>query len=222
MFRTNPIIWPANNGLEFQNGFSVVNPNLIGGVLPPGTAVIFALEAVNTTTNTPLANLYQHIVNSANILPFHGKRQVPAPASLAGQSIYLCVAVQTQGAIVARPSLVEIYHEIPDSSGLGKPEPADGTGLPKTFTLYPNYPNPFNPETTVRFYLPEASEVKLTVFNIVGEIVKTLVSGRRATGNHAEMWDGRNERGEPAVSGVYFLQMRAGNFKAVQKMVLTR
>jgi len=222
MFRTAPIIWPANNSLEFQNGFSVVNPNLIGGVLPPGAAVIFTLEAVNAATNTPRTNLYQQVVNSANILPFNGKRQIAAPASLAGQSIYLRVAVQTQGAIVAEPSLVEIYHETPDSSGLSKPELADGAGLPKAFTLYPNYPNPFNPETVIRFYLPEASEIELTVFNIVGEIVKTLVSGRRAAGNHAEIWDGRNERDEPVASGVYFLLMRAGNFKAVQKMVLTR
>ncbi|MGH7597280.1 MAG: FlgD immunoglobulin-like domain containing protein, partial [bacterium] len=110
----------------------------------------------------------------------------------------------------------------PDSSGLGKPEPANGTGLPKTFTLYPNYPNPFNPETAIRFYLPEESEVKLTLFNVVGETVKTLVSGRRAAGNHAEIWDGRNDHGELVASGVYFLQMRAGDFKAVQKMVLTR
>jgi hypothetical protein len=153
MFRTDPIIWPANNGLEFQNGFSVVNPNLIGGVLPPGTAVIFALEAVDAKTNTPLANLYQRVVNSANILPFNGKRQIVTPANLAGQSIYLRVAVQTHGAIIAKPSLVEIYHETSDSSGLNKPELADGADLPKTFTLYPNYPNPFNPETAIRFYL---------------------------------------------------------------------
>lgn len=222
MFRTDPIIWPANNGLEFQNGFSVVNPNLIGGVLPPGTAVIFALEAINATTNTPLASLYQQVVNSANILPFQGKRQVPTPANLAGQQIYLRVAVQTQGAIVAKPSLVEIYHEAPDSSNLGKPEPADGAGLPKIFTLYPNYPNPFNPETAIRFYLSEASEIELTVFNIVGETVKTLMSGRRTAGSHTEIWNGRNDRGELAASGVYFLQMRARDFKAVQKMILTR
>lgn len=229
MFRTDPITWPVNNGLELQNGFSIINPNLIGGVLPPGTAVVFTLEAVNAATNTPRANLYQQVVNSANILPFTGKRQIATPAGLAGQSIYLRVAVQTQGAIVAKPSFVEIYHETSDSSGLGKPELTDGAGLPKVFTLYSNYPNPFStngtfgkPETVIRFDLPETREIELTIFNMVGEKIKTLLAERRTVGSYVEIWDGRNSRGEPVTSGVYFLKMRAGDFTTTQKMMLLR
>jgi hypothetical protein len=222
MFRTEPMTLPTSGELIFHNSFSVVNPDLVDEVLPSGAAAIFSLEAVHAATKTPLANLYERVVTRNDILPFRGERRLPAPSALSGQQVYLRVAVKTQGPIVAKPSLVEIYHEMPDSSSLLRPELADATELPKTFALHPNYPNPFNPETSIHFDLPEASEMELVIFNAIGEKVKTLVQGQRAAGSYVEIWDGRNTGGEMVASGVYFLKLQAGDFIATQKMILLR
>lgn len=222
MFRTEPVILPANSVLVSQNGFSVINPQLLGNVLPLGTSVSFALEAVHAITNTPLATLYKQVVSRVDTSLFWGKRQFRVPSTLVGQPVYLRVVVSTLGSIVAKPSLVEIYQEVPDSSSLDKPEPANGVAVPKTLALYPNYPNPFNPETVIRFDLPEASEIELAIFNAIGAKVKTLVNGRCAAGQYMEIWDGRNARGELVASGIYFLKMRAGDFTATQSMILLR
>ncbi len=222
MFRTEPVILPANGELEFHNGFSVVNPRLLGNALPPRALVNFTLEAVEVSENIPLAVLHEQVVSRNDTLQFRGKRREPVPVALAGRQVYLRVAVRTREPIVAKPALVEIYHEIADSSGLQRPELADGKSLPQTFMLHPNYPNPFNPETAVRFDLPEASEVVLAIFNSLGETVKTLVNGQRAAGSYVEIWDGRNAGGEIVTSGVYFLKMRAKDFSATQKMILLR
>ncbi|MGH7595479.1 MAG: S8 family serine peptidase [bacterium] len=222
MFRTEPVTLPANGEVEFRNGFSLVNPRLIGNALPPGASVNFTLEAVEVSKNIPLAVLHERVVSRNDTLQFRGKRRETVPVTLAGRQVYLRVVARTQGPIVAKPALVEIYHEVADSSGLQRPELADGTSLPQTFMLHTNYPNPFNPETAIRFDLPEASEVVLAIFNSLGESVKTLVNGQRAAGSYVEFWDGRNAGGEMAASGVYFLKMRAKDFSATQKMLLLR
>jgi len=220
MFRTEPITLASNSNLSFQNGFSVLNSHLLNDLLPPGAFVNFSLEAVHDKTGIPLAILYQKIANRIDTLQYWGQRQVAIPPELAGQPVYLRVAVSTQGPIIAKPSMVEIYQESTDSTGLPRLRLVDNRELPKIFRLHPNYPNPFNPQTMVRFDLPEANRVELIIFNAIGEQIKILVADYRAAGNYVERWDGRNTYGELAASGVYFLQMRAGDFKAVQKMIL--
>jgi len=75
--------------------------------------------------------------------------------------------------------------------------------LPKVFALAQNYPNPFNPETQITFALPEAGEVRLRIYSIAGELVRTLANGKFASGKHAIRWDGRNRNGELVAAGVY-------------------
>jgi hypothetical protein len=94
--------------------------------------------------------------------------------------------------------------------------------LPKEFAVSPNYPNPFNPSTTIRYQLPQAAEVNLVIYNILGQQVRTLVNDRLEAGYHQAVWDGRNEAGVPAGSGVYLYIFQAGNFKQVQKMILMK
>jgi hypothetical protein len=93
------------------------------------------------------------------------------------------------------------------------------------FVLYPNYPNPFNPETNIRFEVPASSAgstVKLMVYNNLGMEVRTLVNGSVEPGIHSLKWDGRNNSGELMASGVYFLRIQAGTFNQTRKMLLTR
>ena len=89
--------------------------------------------------------------------------------------------------------------------------------LPTVFGLFPAFPNPFNPSTTINFALPQASSVKLTVYNQQGSVVADLVNGWREAGYHEVTFDGAG-----LVSGIYFYRIEAGDFSAAKKMVLLK
>ena len=94
---------------------------------------------------------------------------------------------------------------------------------PTRFELSPNFPNPFNPTTTIRYALPTAAKVSLIVYTVRGEKVATLAEEvRREAGYHAVVWDGRNDAGAAVASGVYFVRMQAGFFMQARKMVLIK
>jgi len=102
------------------------------------------------------------------------------------------------------------------------------TDLPIThYELFQNYPNPFNPETAISYQLsPKGqaaiSDVELIICNVLGQKVRTLVNQRQAAGRYKVTWDGRDERGEPLSSGIYFYTLTAGDFRKTGKMVLAR
>jgi len=93
---------------------------------------------------------------------------------------------------------------------------------PSHFELKGNYPNPFNPETVIKFNLPQDSRVTLRVYNILGQVVNTVVDEVLPAGAHAVVWDGKNEQGKDVASGVYFYRIKAGDFESTQKMTLLR
>ncbi|MFH0883602.1 MAG: T9SS type A sorting domain-containing protein [bacterium] len=95
-------------------------------------------------------------------------------------------------------------------------------GLPKVFALYPVYPNPFNPSTTVAFQLPKNAAVKVIVYNMLGQKVRTLIDQPMVAGQHTVMWHGVNDSNMPVASGVYFLRFDAADFHKMQKMVLIK
>ena len=90
------------------------------------------------------------------------------------------------------------------------------------FTLNGNYPNPFNPNTTISFSFGKESPVEIAVYNISGQKVKTLFSGKMSAGNQVAVWDGRDEKGQPVSSGVYFARMKSGVNVESCKMMLLR
>lgn len=91
------------------------------------------------------------------------------------------------------------------------------TGLPEAFALSQNYSNPFNPSATITFELPQASEVKLGVYDMLGREVSLLVNERKNAGVHEVKFDGTG-----LSSGVYFYQLRAGDFVGTRKLLLVR
>ncbi len=101
-------------------------------------------------------------------------------------------------------------------------ETAGNAEIPTVFVLMPNYPNPFNPETMISFGIPVDSEVELLIYNVLGQKVRNLYTGNKRAGWHNVRWDGNNEGGVRASSGVYILQMKAGEFKFAHKMTLLR
>lgn len=98
----------------------------------------------------------------------------------------------------------------------------EATTTPNGYVLDQNYPNPFNPETQIRFHLPVTSHVVVKVFNTQGQEIRQLVDLQYETGSHTLTWDGRDNTGRPVASGVYFYQLRAGDFALVRKMNLLR
>ncbi len=85
-----------------------------------------------------------------------------------------------------------------------------------------NYPNPFNPETVINFSLKTDTNVKISIFNVKGEIVKTLVNETLKRGNHQVVWDGKNNSGNISGSGIYFYKMQSDNYQATNKMLLIK
>ena len=94
--------------------------------------------------------------------------------------------------------------------------------LPESFELTQNYPNPFNPETVIPFALPEASQVRLTIYNVLGQQVARLVDDRLSAGFHKISWNGRDEYGRQVASGLYFVRMQALDFRTVRKVMLLK
>jgi len=92
--------------------------------------------------------------------------------------------------------------------------------LPQQFVLYDNYPNPFNPETTIEYQLSQASQVKLAVYNLLGQEVKTLINKNHEAGRFNLTWDGKDNLGQAVPSGVYFYRIQAEGFTQTKKMLL--
>jgi hypothetical protein len=94
--------------------------------------------------------------------------------------------------------------------------------LPSQFGLSQNYPNPFNPTTTIEYQVPQAAPVQMTVFNVLGQQICTLVDEVREAGRHQVIWDGRDRSGRPVASGIYFCLMTAGDYRQTRKMSLLK
>ena len=94
--------------------------------------------------------------------------------------------------------------------------------LPEDFELDANYPNPFNPVTTINFALPESADVRLEVYDMMGRRVATLINGQYAAGRYEATWNARSDAGTPVASGVYLYRLNAGSFESVKRMVLMK
>ena len=95
-------------------------------------------------------------------------------------------------------------------------------GLPDNYTLHQNFPNPFNPTTTLRYDLPEDAMTTITVYDMMGRLVQTLVSGNKSAGYHSLKWDATNRYGSPVSAGVYIYSIQAGNHRDIKKMILLK
>ncbi len=171
-----------------------------------------------------------------------GDSAFATPQVLADQAGVLTVAahgdVVSDGELmlrlVFRPT-TEIEHttlEITDSqtydralgfNRLALPAPVAVQTRPAVFSLAANYPNPFNPQTTIQYALPQAAAVGLTVYNVLGQPVRTLVAEHQAAGRYAVEWDATNDSGQSVSSGMYFYRLQAGgDFLDIKKMLLLK
>jgi hypothetical protein len=129
--------------------------------------------------------------------------------------------VNTQALLSLQPGEFHIY------TTMKLPTPDLGTidtvkSSPSDYALRQNYPNPFNSSTTIRFELPVESNVKVRIFNLLGEEIVTLVDAKEQAGVHEVRWNGAGSAGVVCSSGIYFVRIEAGGFVDVKRMVLLK
>ena len=113
---------------------------------------------------------------------------------------------------------VENINVVITNSNLG----IDNTLTPKMFALHQNYPNPFNPNTQIKYDLPEAKMVTVTIYDVTGCNIRTLMNMNKTAGYHSIRWDAKNDIGEGVAAGMYIYTVQAGDFRATKKMVLLK
>ena len=94
--------------------------------------------------------------------------------------------------------------------------------VPSSYALFQNYPNPFNPVTTISYELPEKSVVSLKIFSVTGSEILTMVNEEKSAGHYEAVWHACDKYGRPVGSGIYFYQLKAGDYKKIRKMLLVR
>jgi len=156
------------------------------------------------------------------------------------------IQLQGSGSITVSWNIIESNHNtivLADSKANGASFEMKGTGtqknvkltsntlvlkigasnlVPRVFSLSQNYPNPFNPTTRMQIGVPEASHVTVKVYDILGQLVKTLVNDDRPEGYQTIVWDGSSDAGRTVASGVYFVRMEAEKFVQIQKVVMMK
>lgn len=120
-------------------------------------------------------------------------------------------------AMAAAETFIDLLPSLEKSGETSAPSADGEDSLPQTFAVN-NYPNPFNPATTIRYSVPTASRVELKIYNALGQLVKTLVDGYQTTGEYAAVWDGKDGDSNLLASGIYFYRIQMGEFNAVRKM----
>ncbi len=140
-----------------------------------------------------------------------------------GKLVYLAVPFETIYPASSRDNLMARILEFFDVP-TNIPTFAGSNNKPERFKLHQNFPNPFNPSTTITFTLSEniSSKVTLDIYNALGEKVVTLLNEKKAPGQYNIVWNGRNNQNDPLPSGIYFYQLKAGRNIQSKKMTLIR
>ena len=97
-----------------------------------------------------------------------------------------------------------------------------GEVLPDSYSLEQNYPNPFNPSTTIEYSLPEQADVEISIYNLIGQRVSTIVDEEKPSGSYSVTWDGTDDNGKPVATGIYFYRLKAGSIQETRKMMLLK
>ena len=106
--------------------------------------------------------------------------------------------------------------------GVGLVGIAGDETIPREYRLSQNYPNPFNPTTVIHYDLPQSGEVSLSIYNLLGQKIKTLVRGYQSAGRYDVEWRGDNDRGTLVGSGVYIYRFESGDYQRTLKMILMK
>lgn len=228
---------PAAPSVVLPLSLTVIEPELPDVDLAPlaitDTIGTGSGKNISVTLHNPGAGRYRHfILDSAEttwltVLPVFDEMPAGGSATI---DIQLDAAGLTPGTYTANLRVVsndtlQPVSEVPVRMTVIEIVSVDdvaGNGVPADYALLPNFPNPFNPVTTIRYALPEAADVRLTIYNLLGQKVRTLVDARQNAGVFDVQWNGKNDRGISAGSGVYFYRLEAAGFRKSRKLLLLK
>ena len=167
---------------------------------------VYPAEEIYDTTVTTLSRTYQEILDNV----FEG-----SPVNAATVKYSVSATDGTDTVKVTGDDRVVFVNRYEYLSTVSE-------GIPLEFALHENYPNPFNPTTTLRFDLPDISDVTLTIYNMLGQRVKTFNMNDTPAGYHSIKWNATNDYGDPVGAGVYLYQLRTNQYVKTRKMVLLK
>lgn len=137
----------------------------------------------------------------------------PATHAIYGRAFYVWVDPRADGDNIYCGIVVYLPTDVDDGNNVIVPE---------AYSLAQNYPNPFNPSTEIQFVLPRNTDIKLAVYNMLGQHVKTLADGILSAGEHRVTWDATDERNNRVASGIYFYRLETSEYTALRKMILLK
>jgi hypothetical protein len=224
-----------HGGAKMAASFAATTPPNNDWLITPrvnlGTNSAIKFYAKSHTAQYGLERFRVGVSTLATIIPqgfqyITGANYVEAPVNWAeyvydlsaydGQSVYIAIRCVSNDAFVFYVDDFSI-HSVGGSVGN-----EDGVAPVAVTELKGNYPNPFNPETTIKYSVKENTPVTLEVYNVKGQKVKTLVSETKAAGDHSVVWKGLDDNNRAVSSGVYFFKMSAGKYSSTKKMIMMK
>lgn len=206
--------WLQTGKTLAQHSANVTNPDQVVEKLVlkdqklAGNKVYHARTSITANTKVETAN--------ANTITFHAGKEIrllPGFHVGSGTTFHARVDSKSSGEIAES--------ETDNLNTLGQDQTVR-TPIRTEYNLAQNYPNPFNPQTEITFALPQTEHVTLSIFNTLGQKIRTLVDQPYPAGFHSVIWDSQDNRGHPVASGIYLYHIKAGGFVQIRKMSLLR
>lgn len=212
----------GGGGMHVTNGAATVTKNISAGNLGGvsfGNGFSFMSAAVTASCNDAFGNQGSAWTGIADPTGTNG--------NIAADPRFCDAATgnfQLQGTSPCRPGNSGACGQIGALLGACyvSPVPGDDVVVPAAFRVEQNFPNPFNPKTTIRFALPAAAHTTVSVFDLAGHHVRTLLDGNLEAQMHEVVWAGDDARGQPVAAGVYFYEVVSGSHRAVGRMALVK
>ncbi|MDD4309825.1 MAG: FlgD immunoglobulin-like domain containing protein, partial [Candidatus Cloacimonetes bacterium] len=220
------ITFPASGQSNYPMLYTGTEQILLANVQPNSTvSADFAIRNLGSAAMQGMVSIPAGFSLSMNgtALPMDYTYQIPASSTQIFSLSYTAGA--TVNSFTAQllitsndPNNASLEIPVVVQSGSSTEDPV----TPVITALERNFPNPFNPETTIRYSVKESGMVKLSIYNLKGQLIRSLVNETKTSGNHRVIWNGVDDRGQSVASGIYFYRMDATNFSSTQKMMLMK
>ena len=219
-------LWGECYNIE-ETTFLQLSWNGLTGEIPPEIVNLINLDGIDLHSNQFTGELPSTVGNLTNLTYLNlslNELTGEIPESICNLTIDFNIYnfhIEDNQFCPPYPSCIEDYVGYQDTSNCEQVSIIDEI-LPITYNLYNAYPNPFNPVTTLRYDLPEDSFVEITVYDMLGNIIKNLVNQNENSGYKSAQWNATNNAGQPVSAGLYLYTIEAGEFTQTKKMVLLK
>ena len=220
-------LWGKDYSIENTTELNLGNSGLTGEI-PPEIGNLINLEWLYLSGNQLTGTIPPEIGNLTNlkILSLSSNQLTgEIPESICDLNINWSsssyFSISNNQLCPPYPSCIEDYVGYQDTTNCDQISIMDET-FPFTYKLHSAYPNPFNPVTTLRYELPEDALVNITIYDMMGRQVKTLINDQQTAGYRSLQWNAANDAGSPVSAGLYLYTIEAGEFRQAKKMILLK